>query len=174
LSFNSRLANAPLDKLNCKNTSPRTVSILTVAFLFYLAPQKHQRLNANQIQHRKLEKASCLNATTTSFSRDANSSNVNSNTPISIGLIIASLLVSMLGYCAFDLSWVNAFLNAAMLMGGLGAVDALHTDAGKIFAGIKALYCGMGRLIAVGIFAAPTVRRFLHHLHLESEKLRST
>ena len=67
-------------------------------------------------------------------------------------------------------SWVDSFLNAAMLMGGMGPVAHLHTDAGKVFAGIYALYCGLVELIAIGIFAAPIIHRFLHHFHLESEK----
>jgi hypothetical protein len=57
-----------------------------------------------------------------------------------------------------------------MLMGGMGPVGALHTDAGKIFAEMYALYCGLIELVAIGIFAAPIVHRFLHHFHLESEK----
>jgi len=74
----------------------------------------------------------------------------------------------MVGYNAFEgLPWVDAFLNAAMLMGGMGQISLLQTDAGKIFAGIYALYCGMVLLIAVGIFAAPIVHRFLHRFHLE-------
>jgi hypothetical protein len=89
---------------------------------------------------------------------------------ISIGLIIFSLIVGMIGYHGFEgLSWVDAFLNSAMLMGGMGPVSALQTNAGKIFAGIYALYCGMVLLIAVAIFAAPIFHRFLHHFHLENE-----
>jgi hypothetical protein len=68
------------------------------------------------------------------------------------------------------MSWIDAFLNAAMLMGGMGPVNVLRTDGGKVFAGIYALYCGMVVLIAIGIFAAPIVHRFLHHFHLEAEK----
>ena len=90
---------------------------------------------------------------------------------ISVGLIIISLVIGMAGYFSFEgLSWEDAFLNAAMLMGGMGQINSLQTDAGKIFAGIYALYCGTVLLIAVGIFAAPTVHRFLHHFHLEGER----
>lgn len=90
---------------------------------------------------------------------------------ISLGLVVFSLVVGMVGYYSFEgLSWVDAFLNAAMLMGGMGQINSLQTDAGKVFAGIYALYCGMVLLIAVGIFAAPIVHRFLHHFHLEAEK----
>ncbi len=90
-------------------------------------------------------------------------------TLISIGLIILSLAIGIVGYSTFEgLSLVDAFLNSAMLMGGMGQVNPLQTESGKIFAGIYALYCGMVLLIAVGIFAAPIVHRFLHHFHLES------
>jgi len=90
---------------------------------------------------------------------------------ISLGLFVVSLLIGMLGYRQSEgMSWIAAFLNAAMLMGGMGPVDTLHTDAGKLFAGVYALYCGMVLLIAVAIFAVPIVHRFLHHFHLESEK----
>ena len=90
---------------------------------------------------------------------------------ISVGLIIISLVIGMAGYFSFEgLSWVDAFLNAAMLMGGMSQINSLQTDSGKIFAGIYALYCGMVLLIAVGIFAVPIVHRFLHHFHLEGER----
>jgi polyferredoxin len=90
---------------------------------------------------------------------------------IAVVLILFSLVIGMVGYHMLEgLSWVDAFLNAAMLMGGMGPVNALHTDVGKIFAGVYALYCGMVLLIAVGIFAVPVLHRFLHHFHLESEK----
>ena len=90
---------------------------------------------------------------------------------ISLGLVIVSLLIGMLGYRQSEgMSWIDAFLNAAMLMGGMGQINTLHSDAGKLFAGFYALYCGMVLLIAVGIFAVPIVHRFLHYFHLESEK----
>jgi hypothetical protein len=90
---------------------------------------------------------------------------------ISLGLIIVSLVIGMIGYRMFEgYSWVDSFLNATMLMGGMGPVNTLHSDAGKIFAGLYALYCGLVELVAVGIFAVPIVHRFLHHFHLESEK----
>jgi hypothetical protein len=91
-------------------------------------------------------------------------------TLFSVALIVASLLVGIVGYHAFgELSWVDSFLNAAMLMGGMGPTSTLQTEAGKIFAGIYALYCGMVLLIAVAIFAAPIFHRFLHHFHLEKK-----
>ena len=89
---------------------------------------------------------------------------------ISLSIILASLLIGIIFYHVLEgLSWVDSFLNAAMLMGGMGPVNSLHTDAGKVFAGIYALYCGFIVLVAVGIFATPIFHRFLHHFHLESE-----
>lgn len=89
---------------------------------------------------------------------------------ISLSLIFISLVIGMVGYHLFEgYSWVDSFLNAAMLMGGMGPVGILHSDAGKVFAGIYALYCGLIELVAVGIFAAPIVHRFLHYFHLEGE-----
>ena len=89
---------------------------------------------------------------------------------ISLSIILASLVIGMIGYHAFEgFPWVDSFLNSAMLMGGMGPVGTLHTDAGKVFAGTYALYCGLVELVAVAIFAAPIFHRFLHHFHLESE-----
>jgi hypothetical protein len=90
---------------------------------------------------------------------------------ISLGIIIVSLVIGMIGYRVFaGYSWVDSFLNAAMLMGGMGPVGVLQTDTAKIFAGIYALYCGLVVLVAVAIFAAPIVHRFLHHFQLEREQ----
>lgn len=94
---------------------------------------------------------------------------------ISLSLIVGSLAIGMAGYHAFEgFSWVDSFLNTTMLMGGMGPVGSLHTDSGKIFAGIYALYCGLVEIIAIGIFAAPIFHRFLHHFHLENEKKQDT
>lgn len=89
---------------------------------------------------------------------------------ISLSLIVLSLVIGMIGYFIFaGYSWVDSFLNAAMLMGGMGPIGELNTDAGKVFAGIYALYCGMVELVAVAILAAPIFHRFLHHFHLEGK-----
>ncbi|DAC72812.1 MAG TPA: hypothetical protein DSN98_03260 [Thermoplasmata archaeon] len=92
---------------------------------------------------------------------------------LSIGLIALSLVIGMLGYQLSEgMSWVDAFLNAAMLMGGMGQVTVLHTDAGKVFAGVYALYCGFILIVSVAVFLAPIYHRFLHHFHLEGEGAR--
>jgi hypothetical protein len=90
---------------------------------------------------------------------------------ISLSLVIVSLIIGLIGYYTLeDYSWVDSFLNAAMLMGGMGPVGTLCSEGGKIFAGIFALYCGFVELVTIGIFAAPIFHRFLHRFHLESSR----
>jgi hypothetical protein len=87
---------------------------------------------------------------------------------LSLAIIMFSLAIGVFGYMALEgMGPVEAFINAAMLMGGMGPVDVLHTDVGKIFAGLYAMYCGFILLVSVGIFIAPIFHRFLHHFHLE-------
>jgi hypothetical protein len=89
---------------------------------------------------------------------------------LSAGFTIFSLLLGMIGYRIFeDFSWVDAFVNAAMLMGGMGPVNELHSDAGKIFAGFYSMYCGLVFILAVGLLVAPIFHRFLHRFHLDLE-----
>ena len=71
-----------------------------------------------------------------------------------------------------SLAWRDAFLNAAMLLGGMGPVDAPKTDGGKIFAGLYALYAGLFFLVAAGLAFAPLLHRVLHRLHWEDEQGR--
>ncbi len=87
---------------------------------------------------------------------------------VSFGLAAASLLIGICGYRYFeDMSWIDAFVNAAMILGGMGPVGELHTRAGKLFAGTYALYCGLIVVISMGILIAPVFHRFLHLFHLE-------
>jgi len=75
------------------------------------------------------------------------------------------------GYEYFeDLPWRDAFLNAAMLMGGMGPVDAPRTDGGKVFAGLYALYAGLVFLVASGLVFAPIAHRVLHRFHWERDR----
>lgn len=89
-------------------------------------------------------------------------------------LILASLVLGMAGYEGFEgLAWRDAFLNSAMLLGGMGPVDPPKTDGGKIFAGVFALYCGLVFLVAGGIVIAPLFHRLLHRFHWIEESKRS-
>lgn len=85
---------------------------------------------------------------------------------LAAGLLLGSLGLGMLGYAHFEqLPWMDAFLNSAMLLGGMGPVDAPKTDAGKLFAGLYALYAGLVFLITVAIVFTPIVHRVMHKFH---------
>jgi hypothetical protein len=76
----------------------------------------------------------------------------------------------MVGYAAFEgLGWLDAFLNASMLLGGMGPVEQPRTTGGKLFAGAYALYSGLVFLVAAGIVLAPVVHRQMHHFHLDED-----
>ncbi len=80
-------------------------------------------------------------------------------TSTSIGLLAAavSLFAGMLGYHGIEgLSWVDAFLNAAMLLGGMGPLEHERNTAGKVFEGIYAIYCGLAVISVAGIIAPPS------------------
>lgn len=81
-------------------------------------------------------------------------------------LLGGSLAIGMLGYHAYEqLPWMDAFLNAAMLLGGMGPVDPPHTDAGKLFAGLYALYAGIVFLVTAAVLFTPLLHRVLHKFH---------
>ncbi|MEP7133918.1 MAG: hypothetical protein ABI904_03190 [Chloroflexota bacterium] len=86
-------------------------------------------------------------------------------------LLLFSLGVGMLGYHVLEnLSWIDSLLNASMILGGMGPVTPLQTNAGKIFASFYAIYSGVILLASVGILIAPIFHRFLHRFHLADEK----
>lgn len=83
-----------------------------------------------------------------------------------MALLVLSLVGGMAGYEHFEsLAWRDAFLNSAMLMGGMGPVDPPRTDSGKLFAGMFALYAGLVFLVTAGLVLAPLVHRLLHKFH---------
>jgi hypothetical protein len=87
------------------------------------------------------------------------------------GVLLFSLLIGMAGYGYFEhLEWRDAFLNSAMLLGGMGPVDSPQTDGGKLFAGCYALYAGLVFLVAVSIVLVPVLHRLLHKLHWDRSK----
>ena len=92
---------------------------------------------------------------------------------ISAGLMLGSLALGMAGYMYFeDLPWRDAFLNSAMLMGGMGPVDPPKTDGGKLFAGLYALYAGLLLLIAAGVMLSPLLHRLMHRFHWDDGEQR--
>lgn len=81
-----------------------------------------------------------------------------------------ALGIGVLGYrFTEDLPWIDALLNASMILGGMGPVSELHTTAGKLFASWYALFSGVVFITSAGILVAPILHRFLHHFHLESK-----
>lgn len=85
-------------------------------------------------------------------------------------LIALSLLLGMAGYYKLEhLNWIDSFLNASMLLGGMGPVTTPVTTAGKLFAGVYALYSGLVVIFIAGIILAPIAHRVLHRFHLEGQ-----
>ncbi len=85
---------------------------------------------------------------------------------VAIALLLVSLLIGIAGYAYFeDLDWRDGFLNSAMLLGGMGPVDAPSTDGGKVFAGLYALYAGLIFLVAASLVLIPVLHRLLHKFH---------
>ena len=100
--------------------------------------------------------------------RTAFLAHVAQNFAIGGGIIAACLGLGVLGYHeAVGLPWLDALLNAAMILTGMGPVSAVATAGGKLFASCYALFSGIAFPSAVGVLFAPVVRRFLHRFHLE-------
>jgi len=85
---------------------------------------------------------------------------------IAVALVLASLGAGIAGYRFFeDLPFIDAFLNAAMLLGGMGPVNLPVTPGGKLFAGVYALYAGLVFIAAAALIFTPIVHRVLHKFH---------
>ncbi len=88
----------------------------------------------------------------------------------SLLILAVSLGLGTTGYHLFGgLAWTDAFLNASMILTGMGPVDRLESGAGKLFASFYALYSGIAFLTFAGVLFAPAYHRFLHKLHLNVE-----
>jgi hypothetical protein len=93
---------------------------------------------------------------------------------VSLGLALLliglSLVIGMVGYRYLgQLAWIDAFLNAAMILSGMGQVDQLNGFSAKLFAGLYALYAGLALVAIAGLILAPILHRFLHRFRLEDE-----
>ncbi len=90
------------------------------------------------------------------------------NAQVAVAVIAVSLAIGMAGYhWLAPMSWIDAFLNAAMLLGGMGPVDTLTNDGAKLFAGFYALYCGVVFIATAGLLIAPLGAHILHKYHLD-------
>ena len=90
---------------------------------------------------------------------------------IALGLLAASLAMGIIGYVTFEnLPVIDAFLNSAMLLGGMGPVNAPVTDGGKLFAGLYALYAGLVFIVTAALVFTPVVHRVLHQFHWDADE----
>jgi hypothetical protein len=98
-------------------------------------------------------------------------SHLRTNVIIALELLAVSLVIGMAGYhWLAPMGWVDAFENAAMLLGGMGPVDPLTNNAAKLFAGGYALYCGVVFIATAGLVLAPVGTHILHRFHLDKDK----
>ncbi len=85
-------------------------------------------------------------------------------------ILVLSLGIGIGGYHSFGkLPWLDAFLNASMILTGMGPIDHLETDSAKLFAAFYALYSGAAFLAFVGVLFAPLYHRFFHKFHFNME-----
>lgn len=84
-------------------------------------------------------------------------------------LIAIALYGGMLGYHFFEkMSWTDSFLNASMILSGMGPADPMITQAGKVFAGMYALFSGLAFIAIVVIILSPIIHKFFRTIHLEA------
>jgi hypothetical protein len=108
--------------------------------------RRHQRLASPAVYRRRLVRAGTLG----------------------LIMIALSLAIGMAGYALTEsLGWIDSFLNAAMILSGMGPVSVPQSPAGKLFAGVYALYSGFAVLAIAALMFAPVVHRVLHRFHLE-------
>jgi len=93
---------------------------------------------------------------------------ITSHVLLALTVVAVSLAIGVLGYRFFaGLTWIDALMNAAMILGGMGPVNELSTNSGKLFATFYALYSGVAFLAIAAVLIAPFAHRLLHRLHLE-------
>ena len=81
--------------------------------------------------------------------------------------IVVALGIGMVGYhWIAHFNWVDSFLNACMILGGMGPVGELPNDASKVFAGVYALFAGLFFIGMLGLLLAPFLHRIAHKLHI--------
>ncbi len=91
---------------------------------------------------------------------------------VALGIIAFSLAIGVVGYRVFGglEGWVDCLYNASMILGGMGPVDELKTNAGKVFASLYALYSGVILIASVGVLISPVLHRMLHRFHIEADE----
>jgi hypothetical protein len=90
---------------------------------------------------------------------------------LALGIVALALLAGIVGYHSIaSLRWIDALLNASMILTGMGPVDPMTTSSAKLFASVYALFSGFVFLSAVGVVIAPIFHRVLHKFHLDDEQ----
>lgn len=91
------------------------------------------------------------------------------NVSFGILFVIIAQFIGMVGYHYTEsMSWIDAFVNAAMILSGMGPVSPLNTFGGKLFAGCYALFSGLAFIAIIALIFAPVVHRFFHKIHIEN------
>jgi hypothetical protein len=97
--------------------------------------------------------------------------NVRRSLLVAFAIIACSLLLGVLGYRFIGgLSWIDALLEASMILGGMGAIAPMHGDAVKLFASFYALFSGFVVLSTTGLLLAPWVHRLVYHSHRQARR----
>lgn len=83
-------------------------------------------------------------------------------------ILVVSLGIGIVGYHVLNgMSWIDSLLNASMILGGMGPVGELQSDAAKVFASFYALFSGIVFLAVAGVLFAPIMHRLLHRMHMD-------
>lgn len=88
-----------------------------------------------------------------------------------LALVAVALLIGMLGYREFErMSWIDSFINAAMILSGMGPESSVLTTAGKLFAGLYALFSGLIFIAIVVMMLSPAIHALFRKIHLENQR----
>lgn len=89
---------------------------------------------------------------------------------LGLALIVVALFVGMLGYHEFEhMSWIDSFINASMILSGMGPESSVTSTAGKIFAGFYALFSGLAFIAIVVMMLSPAIHALFRKIHLENQ-----
>lgn len=92
---------------------------------------------------------------------------------IAVAIAAAALAIGVLGYHAFGgLPWIDALHNASMILGGMGLVAEMKTDAAKLFSSAYALFCGLVFIMVIAVTLTPVMHRILHKFHIDETDLK--
>lgn len=96
------------------------------------------------------------------------------NSTLGLILTTSALYLGMLGYHLTErMSWIDSFMNAAMILSGMGPAATMQTTAGKLFSGFYALFSGLAFIAIMVIILSPVIHQFFRKIHLESKNSES-